>query len=269
MDYNKILSLVYEARKIVFSEEKLSQIENKNPYDFVTAVDIGISNFLKQELKVLYPEVGFITEEENEHNFSSKVFILDPIDGTTNLIYNYRMSSISLAYAEDGVVKFGIVFNPFSNELFFAIKGMGSYSFDASCGIQSLISNGIENYNTNKLCVSKRELKSSLIEFGASSSHKEMTEETFARAGRVFYNCLDLRRICSSALAICYIAAGRLDGYFEKIIKPWDYAAANLILLEAGGRSSDWDGNPLPLNKEGTIICSNPVIYDKLIELIN
>lgn len=268
MDYNKIISLVYEARKIVFSKSKLSHIENKNPYDFVTAVDTGISDFLKEKLNTLYPEVAFMTEEEAEHIFSDKIFILDPIDGTTNLIYDYKMSSISLAYAENGKVVFGVVFNPFTKEMFFAIKGNGAYRISTGKGLGKLLEIGVENYNKNPLKCSARNLKSSIIEFGASSSHKEMAEETFGRASRIFKNCLDLRRICSSAIAVCYIAAGRLDGYFEKIIKPWDYAAATLILAEAGGKSSDWSGSPLPLNKEGTIICSNSVIYDDLLNLL-
>lgn len=268
MDYNKIIQLVYEARKIVFSKSKRSHVENKNPYDFVTAVDTGISDFLKAELNKLYPDVAFMTEEEAHHTFAEKIFILDPIDGTTNLIYDYKMSSISLAYAEQGQVVFGVVFNPFTKEMFFAIRGNGSYCVSTARGIGWLLALGVENYRKAPLKCSDRGLKRAIVEFGASSSHKEMTQETFARASRVFENCLDLRRICSSALAVCYIAAARLDGYFEKIIKPWDYAAAILILAEAGGRSSDWSGAPLPLDREGTIICTNGVIYDDLRKLL-
>lgn len=126
----------------------------------------------------------------------------------------------------------------------------------------------MENYTKNKLCVSDRKLKRSLIEFGASSSHKEMAEETFNRAKKVFERCLDLRRNCSTALVICYIAAGRMDGYFEKIIKQWDYAAGVLILEEAGGKSSDWNGKDLVFDKGGTIVCSNGVIHQELLELM-
>ena len=268
MNYNKIVELVYQAKEIIFEKETFSCIKNKNPYDFVTEVDTGISDFLKVELKKSFPDVGFMTEEESKHTFSYKTFILDPIDGTTNLIYDYKMSSISLAYVEGGEVEFGIVFNPFSGELFFGIKNKGSFLYDATSGIESLISKGVDNYSDNRLKVSDRQMKKALVEFGASSSHKEMTEETFARGARVFKNCLDLRRTCSTAIAICYIAAGRLDGYFEKIIKPWDYAAGWLILAEAGGKASDWNGERLPLDREGTIVCSNSVIHDFLLELV-
>ena len=219
INYDKIISLVYDASKIVFAETDKLSVENKNDYDFVTQVDTGISEFLKEELGKLHPEVGFMTEEESKHTITDKIFILDPIDGTTNLIYDYKMSSVSLAYAENGTVCFGVVFNPFSGEMFFGIKGKGSFLYNASCGISELLSTGVENYTKNRLSVSDRTMKKSLIEFGASSSRKDMTEETFSRGGRVFRECLDLRRTCSTAIALCYISAGRLDGYFEKIIK--------------------------------------------------
>ena len=269
MDYNKIVALVYEARKIVFSKSKLAQVQNKNPYDFVTQVDMGISDFLKTELFKAFPNVGFMTEEESRHSLQEKCFILDPIDGTTNLIYDYKMSSISLAYTEKGKVVFGVVLNPFTHELFFSLRGNGAYLYKTDRGIKKLLQTGIENYKANPLRTSNRVLKSSLIEFGAGSSHKNEAPQTFRLGQRVFENCLDLRRICSTALSICYIAAGRLDGYFERVIKPWDYAAAILILEEAGGLSSTWDGNPLPLDKNGTIICANAVIYQDLISIIN
>ncbi len=268
MNYNVITELVYKARTIVFEKEKLAHVENKNPYDFVTQVDTGISDFLKKELGREFPAVAFMTEEEAEHTFADKIFILDPIDGTTNLVYGYRMSSISLAYAENGEVVFGVVLNPFSGELFFAVKGRGAFLYNAANGIEALLAQGVENYADGRLCVSKRPMEQALIEFGASSSHKSMTEETFARGARVFKQCMDLRRTCSTALAVCYIAAGRLDGYFEKIIKPWDYAAGCLVLAEAGGVSSDWLGAPLPLDREGTIACSNGIIHSTLLQLV-
>jgi len=264
MNYNKLIEFVYEAREIIFSKSLNAQIKNENPNDFITAVDIGISDFLKEKFAKEFPDVGFVTEEENSHTLLNKSFILDPIDGTTNLIYDYQMSSISLAYQEDNDVKFGVVFNPFTNEMFFSIKGKGSHLFRTDRGIASLIKKGVENYTANTLKVSDREFSKSIIEFGANVSNKKIAKETFKRARRIFENCLDLRRICSTAITICYIAAGRIDGYFEKIIKPWDFAAGMLILAEAGGKSSTWEGENLPLDKSCSIICSNTVNYDLL-----
>lgn len=269
MNYDKIVSLVYEARNTISSVSLNPHEKNKNPYDFVTAADIGISEFLNKKLNELYPDIGFMTEEESEHTLSEKCFLLDPIDGTTNLIYDYKMSSVSLAYVEKGEVVFGVVFNPFTDEMFFAIKGKGAYLYKTDKGIEDLLKTGVNNYDKNILHVSNRDLKHSLIEFGAGSSHKSESKETFERARRVFENCLDLRRICSTAIVLCYISCGRLDGYFEKVIKPWDYAAGILILSEAGGKSSDWKGNRLPLDKSGTIVCANAQIFDELRNMVN
>lgn len=268
MDYNKIIELVYNTKKIINNTKLRAKIKEKGSADFVTAVDLEISNYIKRELKYLYPDAGFVTEEEPEHFLTEKCFILDPIDGTTNLIYDYPMSSVSLAYTEKGIILFGVVFNPFSRELFFGFKGKGAYFFNVKNGISALLKIGVENYAENKIFCSKRKLSESIIEFGAGSANKENSQENFDYAKKIFDNCLDLRRICSTAITLCYIACGRLDGYFEKIIKPWDFAAGSLLITEAGGKITDWDGNELPLNQITTIIASNGIIHDNLISFM-
>lgn len=269
MNYNKIVSLVYEAGKLAFAENLDTKIKNDNPNDFVTAVDMAISDFMKDALYKECPDVGFVTEEENDHEYKEKSFILDPIDGTTNLVYDYKMSSVSLAYQEKGDVKFGVVYNPFSKEIFFAIKGRGAHLYKADNGIDELLKIGVENYTDGTLKASSRPIDRSIIEFGATVSNKAMADQNFERAKRVFKACVDLRRTCSTALAISYIAAGRLDGYFEISIKPWDYAAGILILEEAGGTSCNWKGEKLPLDQKGSIMACNGVIREDLLKLIN
>ena len=269
MNFNKVVELVYQSRKIITQNAIVGKNKNGDPYDFVTAADLAISDFLKNNLKKLYPDVGFVTEEESSHAYTNKYFIVDPIDGTTNLVYNYNASSISLAYVENNEVLFGVVFDPFTKELFFSLKGKGAYCYNATFGIENLLKTGIENYNKKPLSCKNRNLSQSIIEFGAGSSQKNLAQDTFDRARRIFEKCLDLRRICSSALAICYIALGRIDGYFERKIKPWDYAAAILILQEAGGISANWKGEKLPLDDEGTIICSQSNIFDEFLAIVN
>ena len=267
MDYNKIVNLVWQASK--FAQVESLDVKEKNAHDFVTQADINISNFLKQSLGELYPTVGFVTEEEDTHVTTNERFILDPIDGTTNLIYNYRQSAISLAYVKDGAVQFGVVFNPFSNEMFFATRGKGAYLYDASVGIDPLLNIGVENYTNCRLQVQNRDFAHSLVEFGAGSSYKAEAASNFSIAQRVFESCLDLRRICCTALSICYLAAGRIDGYFERVIKPWDFAAGILILAEAGGVSSTWEGTPLPLDRPTTICCATKAIHAQLLGVVN
>ncbi|MDE7380270.1 MAG: inositol monophosphatase [Clostridia bacterium] len=262
MNYNAIVQLVYDARKIARNKTFKAQVSMKGAADYVTQTDLEISRFIKSGLEEIAPGVAFVTEEEATHVNAEKRFILDPIDGTTNLVRGYNKSSVSLGYCEGTTPVFGVVFDPFSGEMFFAIKGLGAYRYDAAHGISRLLNTGVENYRGEKLCVSALPPEQAIIEFGAGSTNKAAAEESFALGRAVFEGCTDLRRICSTALSLCYIAAGRIDGYFERRIKPWDYAAASLILQEAGGKLSQWNGETLPYDKPSTIVAGTPQVYD-------
>lgn len=250
MNYKSVESLVLDTKKIIVDKTTPSvSIKAKN--DFVTDIDIAISDFLKTKLKEIDPTVGFFSEEE-EGNLQDNCWILDPIDGTTNLIYGYNLSSVSLGHYLDGEVVYGIVYNPFTEEIFTAERGKGAFL-----------------NHKKRLKVSTRNIDESLIEFGAGSTHKEFTEENFNLVKKIFEQCVDVRRICSSALDLCYIASGRIDGYFERILKPWDIAAGSLILEEAGGIITDYFGNPVQFAKQSSVIASNGVIQNFLIGTIN
>lgn len=266
--FDDVFSIVYQAKMFVHSAEDAASIEWKEAGDIVTTIDKNVSNFIKEELYKLYPDVDFVTEEEKTFSTAKKRFILDPIDGTVNLTHGYKMSAISLAYVEDEEVVFGVVFNPFTREIFFAIRGKGAHYFRSYEGVAKLQKITLEKYHWNTLSVTKNPLKNSLIEFGANAGHKEEANETFERAKRVFVEAQDLRRVSAASLSICYVAAGRLDGYFEKVIRPWDFAAAKLILEEAGGIVTDWQGNKVPLNGQTSILCSNGVNYEDLKNLV-
>ena len=268
MDFNAIVKLVYDARFIAKNQSFRKSIGMKGEADFVTAVDTGISEFIKKGLKEIAPNVAFVTEEESEHVNSGERFVLDPIDGTTNLVRGYNQCSISLGYYADGEVKFGVVYSPFSNEMFLGVKGKGSFFYNAKYGVNRLLKIGVENYNKNRLSVSALSHKEAIVEFGAGSTHKSNADEIFGVAKKVFKECMDLRRICSSALALCYIASGRIDGYFEKRLKVWDYCAASLILEEAGGKLSQWSGEKLPFNDPSTIVAGNPDVYEYLLGIL-
>ena len=267
MDYNAIVKIVYDARKIALDKNLRANVEKKGDCDFVTAVDMGISEFIKTGLKKIAPSVAFVTEEEKNSINSGDRFILDPIDGTTNLTRNYNQSSISLAHYAEKEVKFGVVFNPFTEEMFFAIKGKGAHFYNTRFGVNALILKGIENYQKDQLKVSSLTRKDAIVEFGAGSTNKGVADESFALAKEVFKNCLDIRRICSSALALCYIAAGKIEGYFERSIKPWDCAAASLILTEAGGKISAW-ANELSFSEPSSVVAGNEDTYNYLLGLV-
>lgn len=243
MNYEAIIAVVKQAGQFVFDKTLQEDIQTKGAADFVTAVDLKISSYVKEQLKQLTPEIGFMSEEE-DGRICEKRWILDPIDGTTNLVYQYCLSSVSLAYFNGTEVEFGVIYNPYSQDLFVAKRGEGAY------------------LNGEKLSKAPdRELSDCIIEFGAGVTHKQDTEPNFAIAKEVFQNCLDLRRMCSSALAIAYVAAGRISGYFECDIKPWDYAAATLMVEECGGICTDWDGNALQYEKPSSYLCATPKAY--------
>lgn len=250
MNYNEVEALVLNTKSIVLDKTNMSvSIKAKN--DFVTDIDIAVSGYLKEKLRELDSSIGFFSEEE-KGCLTNDCWILDPIDGTTNLIYGYNLSSVSLARYLNGEIVYGIVYNPFNGEIFTSEKGKGAYL-----------------NHTKRLRVSSRPLDESLIEFGAGSTHKEFADENFRTVIEIFKHCVDVRRICSSALDLCYIAAGRIDGYFEKVLKPWDVAAGSLILTEAGGCITDYHGKPLQFASSTSVIASNGIIQNYLIETIN
>ncbi len=250
MNYNKILELVKSTRNIIFNRDNFD-VNLKGTLDFVTNIDIAISDYLKSELKKVSPEVDFFCEEE-KGCLSENCWILDPIDGTTNLVYDYKMSAVSLAHYKNGEILFGVVYNPFTDEIFSAVKGQGAF------------------YNEmRKIMVSNREMKDALVEFGINCAHKEKAKINFQIAKDVFENCVDIRRVSSAALDLAYISIGRIDGYFEGVLKPWDIAAGSLILTEAGGVITDYNDKKIDLSKPTSVIAGNPKVHKKLIEIVN
>ena len=245
--FEKVIELVYETKEIILNSKLRSEIHQKGQSNYVTAVDTTISSFMQTELKKLYPAIGFMSEENNVQDMKETRWILDPIDGTTNLIFDYQLSSVSLGLLHNDEIIFGIVYNPFTEETFYAEKGKGAY------------------LNNKRLFVSERDISGSLIEFGAGVTQKKEADLYFQIAKEIFMDCIDIRRICSSALAISYIAARRIDGYFEIVLKPWDYAAALLILEEAGGVVSDWNGAKMQFEKPSSIVASNKKIHNYLL----
>ncbi len=249
MEYAQVIDLVRQTKDIILNEEIDKAVRLKGKADFVTAIDVAVSNFLKEKLLRISPSIQFFSEEETGV-LTDSCWILDPIDGTTNLVFGYRMSSVSLGLYQNGKILFGVVYNPYTDECFTAERGKGAF------------------LGAKRLQVSKRRIEESLIEFGAGSTHKENTDYNFEIAKDIFRCCIDVRRICSSALDLCFVADGRIDGYFEKVLKPWDIAAGSLILEEAGGKITDYAGDPVQFAHATSVIVSNGVVHDFLRETI-
>ena len=129
MIYQNVIDLVKSTKEIVFSEEKLSEIVAKGYADFVTGVDLAVQSYIEGRLGEMFPDVQFMGEEGDKGtlDFSGRIWILDPIDGTSNLIHHLNMSAVSLALVENRIPVFGVVYNPFTDEIFWAEKGKGAY----------------------------------------------------------------------------------------------------------------------------------------------
>lgn len=245
--------LLRQARSIFCDETALADVTVKGRANFVTRCDTGVQNFLKEELARRWPDIQFLGEEGGceAPDPAGRVFVVDPVDGTANLMHHFGHSAISLALVENGEPVLALVYNPFRDEMFTAIKGGGAFC------------NGRPMHASVAPGLSR-----SVIAIGTSPYERQYAESNFARFRAVFDRCEDIRRTGSAALDLAYVAAGRIEGYFERNLKPWDFAAGILLVTEAGGLVSDWGGNvPFPL-KNGDIVAAAPAVFDELMQLV-
>ena len=243
----EIIEAARQAGKIMLEAEKASidVKEKTGSANFVTQYDMAVQENLRQALQRICPEADFLGEEGNERpEQTALVFIVDPIDGTTNFIHGYRHSAISIALAQNGKIEYGVVYNPYTEEVFSAARGRGAYR------------------NGEPIHVSNRPMKEALICFGTSPYDPSLAEPSFRLAKRLFDIAADIRRSGSAALDLCAIAAGQCEFDFELVLQPWDFAASSLMIEEAGGRISRPDGTPLHILEPNPVIAGNRLTYD-------
>ena len=246
--------IVREAGARLEDRSLAAQVRAKGPTDFVTAVDTEVQERIRARLQALDGTIQFMAEEKDNAAIdpARPVWVLDPVDGTTNLIHGFRHSAISLALAEGGRVCLGLVFDPFAGELFTARRGGGAF-----CNGRPIHASGTVH------------LADSLCSVGTNPGRREEAGAAFARARRIYDRCHDIRRIGAASVELCYTACGRLDAYLEHGLKPWDYAAGWLILEEAGGRLTTWDGKAPSLAAAScAILATNGRIHEELLALV-
>lgn len=235
----KIKNLAKEAGEILLAAKDIEETveEKSGRANFVTAYDKKVQAFLFERLEEILPEAVFIGEEEETHAALPEgyAFIIDPIDGTTNFMKGYCVSSVSIGLLRGGKPLLGVVYNPYLKELFYAVKGQGAFC------------------NGRPIHVSPHRLEEGMVIFGTAPYNEELAKLSFRYAYEMFTRSLDVRRSGSSAIDICNVACGRAELFFELLLSPWDYAASSLILTEAGGVISD------PAGRELTFDCKNAV----------
>ena len=239
MKIEQIVDIVREASALMvrdgFSVQDKGSREN-----IVTTSDVAVQHFLTERLGALLPGSGFLCEEEDFADTAHRdVWVVDPIDGTANYARGIENCCISVALVRDGVPSMGVVYSPWRDELYTAEKGCGAFC------------NGVPIH------VSDRPFANGLLFTAMSTYRKDLALTCSKIIYDLYMECNDFRRTGSAAVELCLMAAGKVDLYFEMRLMPWDYAAAALILREAGGSIVGIDGNYPPLMQTSMVVAAN------------
>ncbi|MBN1503164.1 inositol monophosphatase [Candidatus Woesearchaeota archaeon] len=246
------LSAAREAGKIVLKYfGRLEKIEYKGEFDVVTEADRESQEKIIEIIHSSFPKHNILAEESSPIDKNSDyTWIIDPLDGTTNFSHRYPFFCISVALRKRHEIMLGIVYNPLSKELFHAQKGEGAF------------------LNNKKITVSEtKSLKYSMIATGFPYNKHSNPENNLMAFERIAVCVQGLRRDGAAALDMCYVACGRLDAYWELCVRPWDVAAGILIVKEAGGQVTDFNGDKLKLDYT-KIVATNSHIHEGLLKII-
>ena len=229
-------------------------VRKKGVIDLVTEIDLAIERMCRALVAERYPDHDVLGEEFGAPDAgrppARHCWIVDPIDGTTNFAHGMPIFCASVALEIDGRVDVAAVYDPTRDELFTAERGRGAW------------------LNGGKLAVSANDrLVDALLVTGFPYTVRDAGEEMLGLFGAFITKARAVRRLGSAALDVCYVAAGRMDGFWERGLGPWDIAAAALIVEEAGGRVSDLDGGPFVL-RTGRLLASNGRVHDEMVATI-
>lgn len=247
------LLAVQAAGQYIFeSIDKVLEINYKGRANIVTQVDRGSEDIIISVIKEKFPDHSIMAEERPAINTTSDYkWIIDPLDGTTNYIHGFPIFSISIALALRNEVILGVVYDPIKYELYSAIKNFGAY------------------LNKKKIRVSTvKKLTTALVATGFPYEVRENFFLNMKIFQNMYKNTQGVRRAGSAALDLCYVACGRLDGFWEFELNPWDIAAGALIVKEAGGLITNTENNPYCL-EDKHIIASNQLIHSEIYKIIS
>lgn len=231
-----------------FGEVENLQVSTKGPGDFVSQADIRAEKIIFEELSRARPGYGFVMEERGIVDGPDKThrWIVDPLDGTTNFLHSIPIFAISIALEREGVIVAGVVYNPITDEMFVAERGNGAYLHNRRLRVSA------------RSKISEAVFTTGIPHQGRASPDKFMSDMT-----AILPHVAGVRRFGSAALDLAFVAAGRVDGYWERGLKSWDIAAGAVIVQEAGGLISDIDGSDGFLTS-GNIIATNGQLSNEL-----
>ncbi|HVE48356.1 MAG TPA: inositol monophosphatase family protein [Casimicrobiaceae bacterium] len=229
----------------------LLTVSTKGPKDFVSEIDRGAESAIVETIHATYPDHAILAEEgtaKGRNADAEYVWIIDPLDGTTNFLHGFPQYCVSIALAHRGTVTQGVVFDPVRNDLFTASRGRGAY------------------LNDRRIRVSKRQhLRDCLVGTGFPFRDGSYLDTYLAMMKAMIQHTAGIRRPGAAALDLAYVAAGFYDGFWEIGLNPWDVAAGSLLILEAGGLIGDLAGEGDYLHS-GQVIAANPKIFVQIVK---
>ncbi|WP_026381525.1 inositol monophosphatase family protein [Afifella pfennigii] len=236
-----------------FGEVEQLQVSRKGPADFVSAADRRAEEIIRDELERARPGYSFLMEETGETRGSDPqhLWIVDPLDGTTNFLHGIPLFAVSIALERQGKLMAGVVYNPVTDELYTAERGAGAF------------------FNDRRLRVAqRRELYEAVIATGIPHFGRGDHGVFLKQLAKVMGETAGIRRCGAAALDLAWVASGRFDGFWEEALSPWDMAAGILLITEAGGFVSDLSGRDQMLGR-GTIVAGNEAVHRRLLKLLN
>ncbi|HEX9331336.1 MAG TPA: inositol monophosphatase family protein [Anaerolineales bacterium] len=233
--------------------DKEHQVGYKGVIDLVTEVDHLSEKFLLGEVQKDFPDHHIFSEESGIiQGNDEQVWYIDPLDGTVNYAHNIPIFCVSIAYASRGVLNLGAVYDPMRDEMFLAERGKGTHLNGRSLRVSSAT-----------------ELQKSLLVTGFPYNAWNTPQDNFANFVKFGKLSQGVRRLGSAALDLCYVAAGRFDGYWEMSLNPWDVAAGGLISEEAGARVTNVKGEDDYISPPQSVIACTPGIYERMLDELN
>ena len=225
-------------------------VSTKRHNDFVTEVDQAAEQAVIQVLLKAFPDHAILAEESGAQGKSDFVWIIDPLDGTTNFIHGFPQYCVSIGLRHKGVLTQAVIYDPGRNELYTATRGHGAY------------------LNDRRIRVSKRaQLDDALIGTGYPFREMAHIDAYLPALRKIMGQTAGVRRAGAAALDLAYVAAGRLDGFWEMGLSPWDMAAGCLLILEAGGLVSDFNGDGNYLDT-GNVVTGTPKVFAPLLQIV-
>lgn len=256
------LKLAQQAGELILEEREACNLKfdykNKKGEELVTSADLKSDDLIRGEISRQFPDHVIISEESSfdggtAENLKKRAWIIDPIDGTINYAHNHRQVGISIGFAMDEKLQVGVVHSPFQNETFSAIRGQGAW------------------LNEKRIEVSKKKIMNKALIGTGFPYDKSAIEPLLRQLRQVLTHCQDIRRIGSAALDLCWVAAGRLDGFYETL-SLWDFAAGLLIAREAGAKTGHFGEKEKGIPEEFSgknIVVANPELYSELKRLLD